>query len=121
MGASSSPHSPSHASRTPCCCWVSVVDHTRALMYHGRAPLWCPCGVSCFAHVLVRVGAGPDLRGHRLSELRLWAVGRSADDVYDNRESYLKLAEKRKRLAFKIRATEGRPIGDSDLASALVT
>jgi hypothetical protein len=79
--------------------------------------------VECLASLtcVVLVVAGPDLRGHRLSEVRLWAVGRSADDVYDNRESYLKLAEKRKRLAFKIRATEGRHNGDSDLASALGT
>lgn len=69
------------------------------VLLHSRALSWL-------------VVAGPDLRGHRLSEVRLWAVGRSADDVYDNRESYLKLAEKRKRLAFKIRATEGRHTED---------
>lgn len=39
-----------------------------------------------------------------MTEVRLWAAGRSEMDVYDNRESYLKLAEKRKRLAFKIKA-----------------
>jgi hypothetical protein len=47
---------------------------------------------------------GPNLvAGSRLTELRVWALLRHADDLYDNRESYLKLAEKRRRLAFKIK------------------
>ncbi len=51
---------------------------------------------------------GPGLgAGHRLTELRAWALLRHADDLYDNRESYLKLAEKRKRLAFRIKGGGG--------------
>jgi hypothetical protein len=57
---------------------------------------------------------GPNLRGHALTELRIWALSRSADDLYDNRESYLKLAEKRKRLAFKIKAQgTDSPVADA--------
>ena len=57
---------------------------------------------------------GPNLRGDRMTELRLWACARSAEDLYDNRESYLQLAEKRKRLAFKIKTGLG---GSSQAAS----
>jgi len=51
---------------------------------------------------------GPNLQGHRMTELRLWACPRSAEDLYDNRESYLQLAERRKKLAFKIKTDGGR-------------
>ncbi|GAB5030492.1 Hypothetical protein NocV09_00301590 [Nannochloropsis oceanica] len=66
---------------------------------------------------------GPNLRGHRMTELRLWACARSADDLYDYRESYLQLAEKRKKLAFRIKSDGGRSIRNegSDIQEAAPT
>lgn len=45
----------------------------------------------------------PDLWGWRFTELRLWSCARSAGEIENNRENYLSLASKRKRLQYRIK------------------
>ena len=46
---------------------------------------------------------GPDLCGWTITELRVWADLRSLDDVCNNKDNYLGLAAKRKRMIFGIK------------------
>ena len=46
---------------------------------------------------------GPDLSGWTITELRVWADLRSLDDVCNNKDNYLGLAAKRKRMIFGIK------------------
>ena len=48
----------------------------------------------------------PNLRGWRLTELRIWADSRSAIDIDSMKENYLPLASKRKRMQFRIKGSK---------------
>lgn len=61
---------------------------------------------------------GPNLDGHKMTEVRMWACARSAEALYDNRESYLQLAERKKKLTFKIRSDKSKDNRLGDCATA---